>query len=275
LLDLQSRGELTVIKASGISTWQVLRAPLIAVVLGFGTLTVVADTLTVLLMRTLSVSLPQTTGQAIWLEQTGDGEHYVLRAEHAQPGGRVLEGVIFFLPEALNGPRIHAPLAELRDGAWFIEKGTRFAADAVPRNFRDLSLPTDATPGDLGARLASPNDLTVFELVQIAALRISDPRLRSGVYTRLAKLVALPLALGASLVVGFAFATGYRRTNKYGGTVLYGIVLGFVVYLIMEMAATAGTAGILQPAFAAFAPAFVALVVGTTVLLFREDGRRR
>jgi lipopolysaccharide export system permease protein len=43
---------------------------------------------------------------------------------------------------------------------------------------------------------------------------------------------------------------------------------------VTEMAAIAGSAGILQPAFAAFAPAFVAMVVGVTVLLFREDGQR-
>jgi lipopolysaccharide export system permease protein len=55
--------------------------------------------------------------------------------------------------------------------------------------------------------------------------------------------------------------------------VLYGIVLGFVVYVITEMAAMAGGAGVLEPAFAAVAPAFVAIVIGMTVLLFREDGR--
>ena len=91
---------------------------------------------------------------------------------------------------------------------------------------------------------------------------------------RLSRLFALPLSLAASLLIAFAFTTGYRRTNKYGVTVLYGIVLGFVVYVVTEMAAIAGSAGVLQPAFAAFAPAFVALVIGTTVLLYKEDGRR-
>ena len=81
------------------------------------------------------------------------------------------------------------------------------------------------------------------------------------------------MTLAASLLVAFAFTTGYRRTNKYGAAVLYGIVLGFVFYVVTELAVQAGYAGVLQPAFAAFAPAFVAFVVGTTVLLFREDGR--
>jgi len=38
------------------------------------------------------------------------------------------------------------------------------------------------------------------------------------------------------------------------------------------MAAMAGGSGMLQPTFAAVAPAFVAIVIGMTVLLFKEDG---
>jgi lipopolysaccharide export system permease protein len=90
---------------------------------------------------------------------------------------------------------------------------------------------------------------------------------------RFFRLVSLPLTLAGSLLIAFAFTAGYRRTNKYGGTVLYGIVLGFVVYVITEMAALAGAAGVLRPSFAAIAPAVVAMVIGTTVLLFKEDGR--
>src|SRR5690606_38280165 len=130
------------------------------------------------------------------------------------------------------------------------------------------------TRRDLGARVVLPAEMTLFDLLDLQALEITDPRLRSGVQMRLAKLLALPVALAGSLLIAFAFTSGYRRTNKYGATVLYGIVLGFVVYVVTEMAAMAGATGILQPAFAAFAPAIVAIVIGTTVLLFREDGRR-
>jgi lipopolysaccharide export system permease protein len=55
--------------------------------------------------------------------------------------------------------------------------------------------------------------------------------------------------------------------------VLYGIVLGFVVYVVTEMAGRAGDAGVIQPVVAVFGPALVAIVAGATVLLNREDGR--
>ena len=87
------------------------------------------------------------------------------------------------------------------------------------------------------------------------------------------KLLGLPASLCGSLVIAFAFTAGYRRTNKYGGTVLYGIVLGFVVYVVTEMAGRAGEAGVIQPVIAVLGPAVVAIVAGATVLLNREDGR--
>ena len=49
---------------------------------------------------------------------------------------------------------------------------------------------------------------------------------------------------------------------------------GFGVSVVVaELARRAGYAGVLQPTIAAFGPALVAMVVGTTVLLFKEDGR--
>jgi lipopolysaccharide export system permease protein len=275
LLDLEARGEMTVIRASGMSVWRMLRAPLIATIFGIGALVVLLDTATVTAMRSLNLSLPQASRSGeLWLEQRGNGEPYVMLALHPHRGGTVLENVTFFLPDSLGGPRLEAPLAELKSGAWLIPQGTRYSADNKPAPVTDLELPTDSTAGDLGARVASPSDLTIVELVRIATQRVSDPRLRSAVMMRFFDLILSPLMLAAALVIAFAFTGGYRRSNKYGATVLYGIVLGFMVYLAMEMATIAGSAGILQPAFAAFAPAFVAMIVGTTVLLFREDGRR-
>ncbi len=69
------------------------------------------------------------------------------------------------------------------------------------------------------------------------------------------------------------FTSGYPGTNKHDGTVLYGIVLGFVVYLLGELLIRSGSAGALVAAIAGVRPAFVAIVVGLTVLLYEKRGR--
>ena len=272
LLDLQARRELTVIKASGLSVWRLLRLPIVAVVVLGIVASLAADTLIVNMSRALAINMPQASN-GLWLEQSGGGQNYVIYAEHPHPGGTTLEGVIIFLPEGDDGDRIHAAVMELRPGAWHIPAGIQFAPDVPPRHVEDLELPTTTTAADMGVKLRSAVELTVFELGAALADGITDPTLRASVEMRFVRLLAQPLVLVGSLLVAFAFTTGYRRTNKYGAAVLYGIVLGFVVYVITEMAAMAGAAGVLGPTFAAVAPAIVAMVIGTTVLLFREDGR--
>lgn len=275
ILDLQARRELTVIKATGLSIWRILRAPVIAVV-GFSLFaSLVVDTAIVSISRALALNMPQVSSsdKTLWLEQRGGGQNYVLVAAHPYPGGAVLEDVTVFLDRDGEGGRLQAKRMELRDGQWFIPEAIRFQPDAPPRRVVDMALPTTTTAGDMGVKLASPVELTIFELAEAMSKRLTDPDLRNGVEMRFIRLLSLPLVLVGSLLIAFAFTAGYRRTNKYGVAVLYGIVLGFVVYVITEMAAMAGGAGVLEPAFAAVAPAFVAIVIGMTVLLFREDGR--
>lgn len=273
LLDLQARRELTVIKASGLSIWKVLRAPMVAVILGSVVAAVGIDTGIVLVNRALSLDLPQGNVGALWLEQSGDEQSYVLLSAHPHPGGLVLEDVTVFLTSSPKGGRIHAKLAELKQGHWLIAEGIEFQPDASPIRVVDYELPTRTTPGDMEVKLSSPDDLTIFELVGALSARVTDPRLRNQVEMRFAQLLATPLQLTGSLLIAFAFTAGYRRTNKYGVAVLYGVVLGFVVYVITEMAEMAGNAGVIEPTFAATGPAFVAVVIGVTVLLHKEDGR--
>lgn len=272
LLDLQARREMTVIKASGLSVWAILRAPIIAVVICSLITSFAVDAFVVLVNR--AMQLPQSGGTgALWLEQSGGGEDYILMSAHPHASGEVLEDVTIFFTSSETGQRIHAKTVELRPGAWLIPEGIRFQPDSPPTRIVNFELPTATTRGDMGVKLASPADLTLFELVGALGARVTEPQLRNGVEMRFAELIARPLVLVGSLLIAFAFTAGYRRTNKYGVAVLYGVVLGFVVYVVQEMAGKAGNAGVLEPAFAATGPAFVAIVIGVTVLLHKEDGR--
>lgn len=274
LLDLQARGELTVIKASGISIWQILRAPLVATLLLGAAVALVADTATLMAARALSGGGPQGGSSGpVWLEQTGSGGRYILHALHAQATGTELGDVTFYMMEAPQRDRIEAAEIRLVPGAWLITKGTRYRPDGPPQALVDTRIATATTAGDMQVRLTSVGDLTAFELSRALSEGVSDPALRGAVLTSLSKLAALPFLLAGSVLIAAAFTSGYLRTNRYGVAVLYGIVLGFVVYVLTEMANRAGIAGVLDPTFAAVGPAFVAIVVGLTVLLYREDGR--
>jgi lipopolysaccharide export system permease protein len=273
LLNLQTTREMTVIKASGASVWRLMRAPLEVALLAGLAISMGVHTAVVTLDRSLTADggEAQSAG-AFWLEERNAPLRYIVEAGYVHPSGEALGNVTVFM---LDPPRdrIEAETAQLVGDQWVMPTATRFVTARVPETVTDFHIPTTTSRGDMQAKLRSVKDLTIYELAATLAAGLNDPKQRAETVTQFVKLIGLPAALCGSLVIAFAFTAGYRRTNKYGGTVLYGIVLGFVVYVVTEMAGRAGDAGVIQPVVAVFGPALVAIVAGATVLLNKEDGR--
>jgi len=269
-LDLQARREMTIIKATGASIWRIARAPLVAAVLLGAFAGLFAESAVLETDRYLD--LGEGRAGSIWLEQTGANGSYVLAASRSHAFGTALDGVTVFFTGQTHD-RVTADSAKLVGNAWELDGAVRYRPDAAPEPLPGYRIATTTSAGDMRVKLTSAGELTIGELLGALGARIADPDLRAGALTNLYKLFALPGLLAGSVLMGFAFTSGYRRTNKYGGTVLYGIVLGFVVYVVTELATRSGVAGIVDPAFAAAGPAFVAIVIGLTVLLYREDGK--
>ncbi len=278
IIDLKGHNELTIIKASGISIWQVIRAPAIALMIASLAVSLGAETFSTQINRTYNPTPPGEAsllvpGGEIWLDQRSGDSHYVIQAMAMQEGGAVLNGVTVFSVGQGSDKRIEADQALLIDGYWHFPSVTIRSPDQPPRRERDYQLPTSSTPAELSLKLSSTEDMTFFEVADLLRRGVADQGIRTAALMRVIKLLALPLVLTGSLLIAFAFTAGYRRSDKYGVAILYGIVLGFVVFVITEMADRAGSAGVLAPAFAAIGPAFVAIVIGVTVLLHKEDGR--
>lgn len=277
LADLKMRHELTVIKASGISIWRVLRAPAIGLIVVSFAIALGAETVSTQINRDLYPTPPGqitqlTPAGEVWLEQRSDDTHYVIMARSMAPGGTTLSGVTVFQLSGGDAPRIEADEAVLEPGFWRIATGLVRTPDSPARQQANIELPTSSTAAEIRLKLASTEDMTFFELAELLQRGVSDPEIRAATSMRLIKLLALPLVLTGSLLIAFAFTAGYSRNSQFGPAVLYGIVLGFLVFILTEMADRAGTTGVLDPLFAATGPALVAIVVGVTVLLHREDG---
>jgi lipopolysaccharide export system permease protein len=278
LVDLKARHELTVIKASGISIWRAVRAPTIALILISFAIAIGAETASTQINRDL---YPTPPGQAalltppgeIWIEQEGDNGKYVIMARSMSPGGTQLGDVTLFHLGRSDIPRLEAQEALLENGKWRLPLAIARTPDSQPYAVRDYEIATRSTPAEISLKLASTEDMTFFDLANLLQKGVADPLVKSAATMRFFKLLSLPLVLCGSLFIAFAFTAGYRRDTSLGPSVLYGVVLGFVVFVITEMADRAGSTGVLDPAFAAVGPALVAIVVGVTVLLHKEDGR--
>jgi lipopolysaccharide export system permease protein len=276
-IDLKARHELTVIQSSGLSIWRIIRAPAIGLILVSAVVGLGAETASTMINRGLYPTPPgqvtlQTAPGEIWLEQESGDYHYVMFATGMERDPLVLTRVMLFQLGHGN-ERIEAPSAELEDGRWVMPTATLRRAESPSETIANYAIPTSSSRAEIELKLASPDDMTFFELFQMLGIGVSDSAIRAAAEMRMIKLLALPLVLTGSLFIAFAFTAGYRRTSNYGPAVLYGVVLGFIVFVITEMADRAGASGVLAPAFAAIGPAFVAIVIGVTVLLRKEDGR--
>jgi len=278
LVELQRTRELLIIKASGVSIWRVLRGPIIGMVLAGLAISFVVEGLVVETNRIWNPTVPVgdtsvVGGNGLWLEQSDGGRPYVITARGVNNRGTSLTDVVVFYRDDAETGRIVAEQGELRPDAWHLTGVQKLRSDAPIDHLAEMDVPTASTAAEISLKLTSPEDYTLYELAQALASQIGDPGVRAAAATRLYKLFALPALLVGSLLIAFAFTAGYRRTNKYGATILYGIVLGLVVFVLTEMADRAGSSGVLAPIVAALGPALIAITIGLTVLLYKEDGR--
>ena len=276
-MDLKARHELTVIQASGISIWKAVRAPVIALLLFSLAISLGLETVSAQLNRALNPTPPGqstmlTPEGEMWLEERSGDAHYVMMATSMDVDRGWLGDVTVFHLTDRDAERVEAREAVLVGEEWVMTDATLLAPVRRPIEAAEYRLPASSTLAQLQLRLSSAEDLTFFELAGLLQKGVGDEAIRVAATMRLIKLLALPLVLTGSLFIAFAFTAGYRRGSNYGPAVLYGVVLGFVVFVITEMADRAGSTGVLDPTFAAVGPAFVAIVIGVTVLLHKEDG---
>ena len=85
-------------------------------------------------------------------------------------------------------------------------------------------------------------------------------------------LLSRPLVLLAMVLIAAIVSLRFSRSRDVGNMSLAGVAVGFMLYVVSKIAWDLGSGGIVPPQLAAWLPAVVTLLVGTTVLLHLEDG---
>ena len=281
-----SRGsELMIVRAAGLSVWQfTLPALAFAIVLGVATSTIYNPLAT--LARNLSsdmmvgsrasVMTTLLSGSATpsWTRQrTGDG-NAVLHTEGISDGGQTILQPIFWVfgADGMLAERVEARIGQLEPGRWNLSEVTVTQRSGVPERRNSYFLPTALTAEQVAGGLGSPDSISFWQLPgAIAQARASSlPANRFSLQYQ--SLLARPLLLASMVLIAATVSLGFAR---YGGgekMILGGVVAGFVLYVVIEVARSLGSEGLVSPVLAAWAPSVVAILLGSTVLLFREDG---
>lgn len=287
---LTRSSELVVARATGASAWQFLMLPVsAAALLGFITMTAISPLSAVMFARAetlysaylaIGAGPLSLTGGQLWLRQE---DHAItprgVAVLHARDvrivAHRLTTGPITILrlgPQTRMLERIDAASARLDRGRWELHDAWILNPGHTPKKFGAIQFPTDLTVRRVQESFASPSALSFWALPGfIRLLR------RSGFSTTRHELafqtwLALPLLCATMVLVAAGFSMRPARRGGAAQMIGGGVVFGFFLFMISEVAAQFGKSGALPVLLAAWAPAAVGLLLAVALLLHLEDG---
>ena len=215
----------------------------------------------------------QTTGN-VWIRQDGlDGESVLLARQLLDNGQRLLSVTIFtFDRTGTFQERIEAREALLGKEIWYLKDATVYTTDRDPQEYNSYEVSTYLTSTEVRESIGSPESIAFWDLPRFIELARNAglPAYRYALQYQ--SLLARPLLLAAMILIAAAVSLRVSRFGGLGGMILGGIVAGFVLYVLSELAKDFGGAGIVPPTVAAWAPGIFGVLMGLTILLHQEDG---
>lgn len=281
LINLSTRFELVVARATGLSAWGFLAMPVIVAALVGALSSAALNPLATAMSNKAKViklqfrgSKPDSASSSVWFRQNSPDGSSIVYAQAAGNEGTVLNGVRVFSFDRDDrfNKKIEAERAVYQKRAWKLENAEVSSKGEPPLTFESFILPTRLSRSDVRHILTLPENLSFWTLPDFI-----DSARQTGIQTdrfRLAyhQLLAQPLFLIAMVAIA---ATVSLRLSRQGGTgklAVTGIAAGFLLYVAMKIISDLGGNGIIDPVLSAWVPSVVALTFGVTVLLYQEDG---
>ena len=284
LLSLNRKSELIVMRAGGMSVWQVLRPGLVvALVLGIAAVAVynpLAAAARSEAERLIAeafgkeASLLASSGEGSWLRQDGVDGQSVMSAKAIAEQGLSLVGVVVFQFDAQGRfvERTDADRATLADGYWELQKAIVSRPGREPETFDAFTVSTYLTRERVSEALGSENAVSMWQLPALIEVAERAGLSAARYKMQYAQLLSRPLLLMTMVILA---ATVSLRSFRSGGTqtmVIAGMVGGIGFFLLTEVSRQIGIAGLVSPMTAVGVPIGLALLVSLTVLLHQEDG---
>ncbi|MGI9437971.1 MAG: LPS export ABC transporter permease LptG [Geminicoccaceae bacterium] len=276
--------ELVAVRSIGVSVWQFL-APALFVVVGLGvvTITVFNPIASVLVTKyetmervyfSYRAALVAVSPGGLWLRQRDGDEDLILHARQMTRNPPTLTNVSVFFYDAEKkfAARADAPSANLEPGFWNMVEPIYTEPDGATRSMTNLKIATDLTAGRIQESFEAPETTSFWDLPKfIASLEAVGFSAREHrLYWH--RLLALPMWLAAMLLIGATFSLRLVRRGGTGLLIAGALITGFGFYILSDVIFALGLSGRLPPALAAWAPASIGILLGTTTLLHLEDG---
>ncbi|MGB0719883.1 MAG: LPS export ABC transporter permease LptG [Bdellovibrionales bacterium] len=292
---LNKRHELVVVRAAGLSVWQLLIS-VMGVAFAIGVLQVaVINPVGALLIgkfedleRTfLSRQENQIAvfKEGLWLRQVTQEAHnaqghnkerqpyLILHAETIKPDWAMRDvEVLFFDADDTFVQRVDAEQAWLEAGFWVLRNGVLHAESGSGQGFDVYEIPTQLTLQDVKESFASPSTLSFWQLPGHIKVLEGTGFDSTQLKVHYQNLIAQPFLFVAMILL--AACVSMRPPRMGGGFLLIavGVFIGFMVFFLSSFLQALGASQQIPVFLAAWSPTLLSFMLGLSVLMNLEDG---
>ncbi len=285
LFRLTRSQELVIVRASGISVWGFLWPMMASVLLlGIAKITLINPISAVMLAKyeQLDARLSGKGGSAIniagsglWLRQQDEaGKSVIIHARNVNRGDGTLSGLTLFFE---SGPdqfdrRLDAGNGSLFNGAWRIPEGFLNEPGQPARPSGEIIIPTDLSLGQIEESFAEPETISFWQIPGFIRMMEATGFAATRLRLHFLSLLSQPFLFAGILLLSAAMSLRPSRQGGAGKMAAGGTLLGFLLYFLNDVVQALGMHDNLPLFLAAWAPAGLALLVGSAALLHLEDG---
>lgn len=281
---LTRTNEFTVMRAAGVSVWQLI-APAVAIALLIGavTTTVLNPLSAVMLERferlearhtgdtdsTLSVS---ETG--LWLRQANADGRAVIHAQRVRQADMTLFDVVVFRFDNADSftSRIDAERAQLGQGRWILKDALLTEPGGEGERRERVAVPTELTADKIYQSFAPPETISFWRLPEFIQLLENSGFAAEPHRLQFHRLLAKPVLLAGMVLLAAIFALRQQRRGGVALTIVAGVLTGFGVFVLSNLVFAYGLSATIPVLFAAWTPAVIIVMLGAASLLHLEDG---
>lgn len=281
---LSSSHEVLVMRASGVSIWQIL-TPLLSATLLLGAFDL-------LVLNPFSASLIEKyyklerkyiyqtdapfalSKSGLWLREHFDNKQMILNAKHYNDKGNQFSDlqVYIFDKEDQFVERYSAQKAILDDQHLALTSGWYVPKDGYPKRFLNVKLPTTYTKSRIIESFQDPETLNFYALKSYGDLMEESGLSATPYYMQWHTLFSKCFWLSIMVILAATFSLSHSRSGTGVRLILGGITVTFILYFLRDITFALGSAGNLPPILAAWLPVMITVFFATTKLLYSEDG---
>lgn len=281
---LNRNQELLIIRASGVSIWQIL-APLVGVslLIGLTDLLILNSFSAKLLGKATHLENKYIYQQqnpfsiskgGFWLREIVGERQIILHATHFDGKAQTLYNVNAYIFDEKDRfiERFDAKQGLLEKNHLNLSHGWHLQKDGFPERFKAYQLDTNLSVQSIQDSFLDPKTLTFYTLRSYGTLLETSGLSATQYFMQWHALLARCLWLAVMVLLAATFSMTPIRSGGTMKLIVGGIAVTFLLYFLRDITYALGSSGNLPPLLAAWVPTLVTAFFATTKLLYSEDG---